>query len=266
MSVYAAERPELLDRALRSVLAGQTVRPAQLVLVEDGPLTEGLYGVIGRYRASFPGFVSLPLARNGGLGRALDAGLQACTHEWVARMDSDDISHPERFERQLRYLEAHPELDVLGCALSEFEVDPAVVRSVRACPAGVGEYIKFRSPLNHATVFFRRSSVLGAGGYVHCPYMEDYHLWIRMHAMGMRLSSMPDVLYLCKMDAGAVGRRGGMRYVRSEARIQRLLLRTGIISLPRYCVNMAVRCGGRVIPGGMRAFVYRNFLRKKAGR
>ena len=262
MSIYIKERATLLDRALRSILVDQTTKPSELVLVEDDPLTEELYRVIDKYKSIFPSFISVKLPANVGLGRALNAGLNRCRNEWVTRMDSDDISLPTRFEKQLEYIRAHPDIDVLGCALGEFETDEHIVMSVKACPASVDSYIKFRSPVNHPTVFFRKSSVLRAGSYQHCPFMEDYHLWIRMYAADMKITSMPDILYLFKMDRNTQKRRGGITYIKSELMIQKLLLDSGIISRFNYCTNIMLRCGGRLLPGSFRAFLYRFFFRQ----
>lgn len=263
MSVYIREQATLLDRALQSILVNQSVKPSELVLVEDGPLTDGLYHVIDKYKQIFPELVSVKLPQNGGLGNALNAGLKQCRYEWIARMDSDDISLPTRFEKQLEYLETHPDTDVLGCALGEFEDNEHKVMSIKACPVSVDSYIKFRSPVNHATVFFRKSSVLCAGGYQHCHFMEDYHLWIRMYAKGMKISSVPEVFYLCKMDHNTLKRRGGWKYVVSELEIQRLLLKKNIISPSRYFINILIRCGGKLIPGNIRSGLYKTFFRNR---
>ena len=263
MSVYIREQATLLDRALQSILVNQSVKPSELVLVEDGPLTEGLYHVIDKYKQIFPELVSVKLPQNGGLGNALNAGLKQCRYEWIARMDSDDISLPTRFEKQLEYLETHPDTDVLGCALGEFEDNEHKVMSIKACPVSVDSYIKFRSPVNHPTVFFRKSSVQSAGGYQHCHFMEDYHLWIRMYAMGMHITSLQDVLYLFKMDQNTLKRRGGWKYVISELEIQQLLRQQHIISPVRYVANISIRCGGKLIPGNIRSGLYKTFFRNR---
>ena len=143
MSIYIKERATLLDLSLLSILVDQTTKPSELVLVEDGPLTEELYRVIDKYKSIFPSFISVKLPANVGLGRALNAGLNRCRNEWVTRMDSDDISLPTRFEKQLEYIRAHPDIDVLGCALGEFETDEHIVMSVKACPASVLYKISF---------------------------------------------------------------------------------------------------------------------------
>ena len=263
MSVYIREQAALLDRALQSILVNQSVKPSELVLVEDGPLTDGLYHVIDKYKQIFPELVSVKLPQNGGLGNALNAGLKQCRYEWIARMDSDDISLPTRFEKQLEYLEMHPDTDVLGCALGEFEDNEHEVMSIKTCPVSVDSYIKFRSPVNHPTVFFRKSSVLSAGGYQHCHFMEDYHLWIRMYAMGMQITSLQDVLYLFKMDQNTLKRRGGWKYVISELEIQQLLRQQHIISPVRYVANISIRCGGKLIPGNIRSGLYKTFFRNR---
>lgn len=213
ISVYIQERADLLDRALRSILVDQTVKPTEVVLVEDGPLTPELYTVIEEYRQRFPVLVSVKLTQNEGLGKALNAGLKACRNEWIARMDSDDISLPGRFEQQLQYIVTHPDIDVLGCAIDEFTSDENMINATRLCPERVNSYIKFRSPVNHPTAFFRKSSVLKAGGYQHCLFMEDYHLWIRMYALGMKITSLQASLYRARMDMGTIRRRGGWKYM-----------------------------------------------------
>ena len=262
ISVYIQERADLLDRALRSILVDQTVKPTEVVLVEDGPLTPELYTVIEEYRQRFSVLVSVKLTQNQGLGKALNAGLKACRNEWIARMDSDDISLPGRFEQQLQYIVTHPDIDVLGCAIDEFTSDENTINATRLCPERVDSYIKFRSPVNHPTAFFRKSSVLKAGGYQHCLFMEDYHLWIRMYALGMKITSMQTSLYRARMDMGTIRRRGGWKYMPSEATIQSLLKRKHIISLPRFCLNMVIRCSARVIPSRLRAYIYKSLLRK----
>lgn len=94
------------------------------------------------------------------------------------------------------------------------------------------------------------------------PFMEDYHLWIRMYAADMKITSMPDILYLFKMDRNTQKRRGGITYIKSELMIQKLLLDSGIISRFNYCTNIMLRCGGRLLPGSFRAFLYRFFFRQ----
>lgn len=261
MSVYFREQAAYLDKALESVLINQTLKPSELILVADGQLTDELYNTIKKYKELFHDLKLIQLPRNVGLGKALNEGLKHCSYDWVARMDSDDISMPERFERQFEYVNAHPEIDVLGTALSEFENNPNEISAIKKCPSNIVSYIKFRSPLNHATVIYKKLAVLSAGGYEHCLYMEDYHLWIRMYAAGFMMTSLQDSLYLCKMDFDTFKRRGGKQYVKSEYKIQKLLLSSKIISFPQFIFNVAIRCSSRIIPNSLRAFFYKTCLR-----
>lgn len=262
MSVYYKEQTEYLDKALESILVNQTLKPSELVLVADGQLTNELYNTIDKYKELFHNLKLVQLSQNVGLGKALNEGLKHCSYEWVARMDSDDISMPDRFERQFEYVMLHPEIDVLGTALSEFENNPNKITTEKKCPENVDSYIKFRSPLNHPTIIYKKSAVVSSGGYIHCPFMEDYHLWIRMYAAGYQLTSLQESLYLFKMDSDTFQRRGGKQYVKSEYQIQRLLLSNRIISYPRFLLNVVIRCSARIIPNSLRAFIYRRFLRR----
>lgn len=261
MSVYYKEQAEYLDKALESILINQTLKPAELVLVADGQLTDELYSTINKYKKLFVALKLVQLPKNVGLGKALNEGLKNCSYEWVARMDSDDISMPNRFEKQLYHLENNPNIDVLGTALSEFENNPNEIKAIKKCPSNIDSYIKFRSPLNHPTVIYKKSSVLSVGGYTHCPFMEDYHLWIRMYTAGLTLTSLQESLYYFKMDSDTFQRRGGKQYVKSEYQIQKLLLSSKIISFPRFIFNVAIRCSSRLIPNSLRAFIYRTYLR-----
>ena len=115
MSVYKSEKPEFLAQALKSVWEEQTCKPAQIVLIEDGPLTAGLYTVIDRYKDILGDRMCICRNEtNQGLTKSLNIGLRQVTSELVARMDSDDRAAPRRFERQAAFLEQHPDVDIVG--------------------------------------------------------------------------------------------------------------------------------------------------------
>ena len=216
MSVYNKENPEYFRAALNSIFH-QTVPPTEVVLVCDGPLTAALDTVILEYedscskdtprstrtdmdnRVTPDGKLNMPgtvfrvvrLTENQGLGKALNEGLRHCTCEWIARMDTDDLAAPNRCERQLRYLERHPDVDALSGTIAEFQGDALDVqmaekavtsyKTVPQTPEEISGYIKQRNPINHPCVMFKKSSVELSGGYQPCPYFEDYDLWVRMY-------------------------------------------------------------------------------------
>ena len=137
MSVYAKDRPEYLDAAIAS-MAAQTVPFRDMVVVCDGPLTDGLDKVLDDWKWELDGRLTLHrLPENGGLGAALAAGLPLCRCDVVARMDADDVSRPDRCRILLGKMAADG-LDLVGGAIEEFDREPGDMGSVRAVPAREG--------------------------------------------------------------------------------------------------------------------------------
>ena len=173
-----------MDLALSSILKEQTLIPNEVVLVEDGPLNKELYEVVDKYKKAYPNILKVyPLEKNGGLGPALNYGLSKCSNELIARMDSDDVSCKDRFEKQISYLSNHPEISVLGGAISEFEEDPNVPVRLKAMPKSyeeVKKYARFRNPVNHVTSCFRKTDIESVGSYKDMFYLEDHYLWSRL--------------------------------------------------------------------------------------
>ena len=155
LSVYCKEKPNFLAQSLDSMF-NQSVAPEEVVIVEDGPLTEGLYSVLNKYSEMYPdSFKRAVNQTNMGLGKALNRGLAVCKNELIARMDTDDISKPERCEKQLQMFLENPDLDVVGTNIAEFIDNSKVVCSVREVPSvheEICEFLKKRCPFNHMTV------------------------------------------------------------------------------------------------------------------
>lgn len=264
MSLYHKERPEYLRQSLESVFT-QTARAREVVLVKDGPLTPELDAVVAEYAARYPELKIVALPVNSGLGIALDAGLRQCTHELVARMDTDDIAKPNRFERQLQTFEDFPDLDLVNTWIDEFEDDPAHTVSTRRLPEFPFElysYGRKRCPVNHPSVMFRRRSVLFAGSYRHCMMFEDYHLWVRLLLNGAKFYTIQESLLHFRASTDMYRRRGGLRYALSEVQLQRHMYRLGYIGLRRMAANIAVRFTTRMVPNSLRTFIYKRFLRR----
>src|SRR5690606_20686755 len=112
ISVYIREKPEYLNAAFESLLK-QTLKPDEIVLVKDGLLTEELNKIIDEFEAQFQSFVIIENKTNLGLSESLNRGLIACTNEYVARMDTDDICREDRFEKQIGFLTQHREIDIV---------------------------------------------------------------------------------------------------------------------------------------------------------
>ena len=121
MSVYKSDNPQYLDRSLQSVWTDQTLKPDQIVLIKDGPLDEKLDNTIDKWKQNLSDILCvISNSENIGLTKSLNKGLKVVTGDFIARMDSDDIAHPMRFERQVEYLTNHADVAVVGGSIQEF--------------------------------------------------------------------------------------------------------------------------------------------------
>lgn len=263
LSVYQKEQPIFLRQSLDSIF-NQTLLPDEVILVKDGPLTDVLDEVVEEYVLKYPTLKVVPLSENQGLGKALNEGLKHCSYELVARMDTDDIAKPERFRKQIEIFRQHPEIDVCGAWIDEFEGSIEYVKSIRKLPekdAEIRSYANGRSPMNHPVVMFRKSAVLAAGGYRHFSLFEDYYLWVRMLMNGSKFYNIQESLLFFRFSPDMFKRRGGWKYALDECRFQNLLRKIGFISMPLFFRNVMIRFGVRIIPNSWRTFIYKKMLR-----
>lgn len=264
LSLYHKEDPLFLRQCLDSIF-NQTLSSSEVVLVIDGPLTDDLESVVNEYQDKYSELKIVPLSKNMGLGKALNEGLKYCSFELVARMDTDDIARPDRFERQWRFFKEHPEYDVVGTWIDEFIDIPSNIVSVRKLPEKMGEikeYAKYRNPLNHGSVMFKKSKVLEVGSYQHFSLMEDYYLWIRMLLKGAVFYNIQESLVLFRSSKDMYNRRGGLRYALTEISFFRYLYSVHYINLFDLYKNVIVRFSMRVVPNRVRAWGYKFLLRK----
>lgn len=264
MSVYAREQSDYLKVALRSIFA-QTVLPTEIVLVKDGPLTQELDDVIADFCEKSDSIKVVKIAKNAGLGNALNVGLAACSNDLVARMDSDDLSFPKRFETQLQIFDEDPNVDVVGAWIDEFEKDTSNIVSTRKLPENhkdIFQYAKSRCPVNHPVVMFKKQSVLDAGGYQHFPLFEDYYLWVRMLMNGAKFYNIQESLLYFRCSPDMYKRRGGLKYAIDECRFQNTIQQMQFIN-PQTCLkNISIRFTTRILPNCLRTILYKKALRK----
>ncbi|ELQ6127162.1 glycosyltransferase [Cronobacter dublinensis] len=246
MSVYSKENPEFLNESLSSVYSS-SLQPAEVVLVEDGPLTESLDKIVNYYKAKH-GLVTVKLAQNSGLGVALNKGIEVCTHEIIARMDTDDICDHKRFEKQWSFMLSHPDTALLGGAIAEYNNDYSMQTGLRKVPTNNVDIVKMavsRNPFNHMTVMFKKSAVKACGGYQHHLYMEDYNLWLRFIAGGYEVANLPDVLVMVRAGNEMISRRRGGAYIKSEYNLMKLKNKLGIgskiITFSIFCLRALSR-------------------------
>lgn len=263
MCVYGGDDPSFFKAAVDSVI-DQTVMPDEIVLVVDGPVPEELNSVIQEYE-ELKFFKVIRLEKNLGHGDARRKSLENCTYELVALMDADDISRPDRFEKQLAAFERMPEASIVGGNIAEFIGDEGNVVGRRIVPAEhneIVEYMKKRCPFNQMTVMFRKSEVEAAGGYLDWYCDEDYYLWLRMFLNGAKFANLEDILVNVRVGEEMYKRRGGIKYFKSEAKLQKFMFRQGIIGVGTYVMNVAKRLILQVLmPNSLRGYIFKRFAR-----
>ena len=233
--VYNAEGT--LRAALDSILA-QTCSDWEYIICDDAS-TDGTAEILREYSSRDARFRVMRNDRNLGLAASLNRCITFVRGEYIARMDGDDISLPERFEKQLSYLQSHPETDAVGCWMKTFggEVD----ETVRKDEIPTKYLLPKEAPFHHATVMMKAETMKKLGGYKVAPSTlgtEDVELWNRFFAEGHTGYNIGEVLYHVRVDDGAIKRRKFSRYlryskiIREGVKMNRLPLRYNI-----YCLK-----------------------------
>lgn len=265
MSVYYKERAEFFDLSLESILVNQTLRPDEFILVCDGELTPELEAVIEKNKNLAPDVLQVHRKENGGLGKALNFGLQKCSHPLVARADSDDVCASDRFEKQVHFMVEHPEYAVTSGAIAEFAENPAETLRVKTnptTPEDAYEKCKVANPLNHMAVMFRKDVILELGSYQNVPLLEDYDLWTRTLLAGYKICNLPDVLVNARVGNGMVGRRSQPVQITGWMKINKNMLEHGMINRFTYVRNYILISGFVYMPSWIKNIAYSKLLRK----
>lgn len=265
LSVYEKENPIYLSLALNSIMM-QTLKPNEIVIVKDENLTVDLDRCIDEFQKQYPTIVKIVSFKiNRGLGLALRDGVLECTNEYIARMDTDDIAVATRFEVQLKYLEKHPDISLLGSWIKEFSTDVNNCDSITQLPCSYKDIKKFaekRNPFRHMTVIFKKSSVLSSGNYREFLWFEDYDLWVRMLLNGYKAENLPEFLVNVRATEDMFSRRGGWLYLKQEIKFQLNLLKIHFIDRKIFALNVFLRSFVRILPNNLRIVLYKEFLRK----
>ncbi len=266
MSVYKKEDPLFLQQAMNSMWE-QTIPTDDFVLVCDGPLTPELDKVIEEVQKRHTySFHVIRLSQNGGLGNALNKGMQHCRNELIARMDSDDISRPDRCEKQLKVFDNKPEIDICCGTIEEFFDTPKHIIARRVLPEKHEDILRFaknRNPFNHMAVMYKKEAVLMAGGYSSFYLLEDYYLWVRMLLRGSIGYNLQEPLVWVRTGTGMYKRRGGWDYARSQFKLFKFMRNHGMIGYTEYFSSCIIRGAVALVPNWFRRFIYEHALRKK---
>lgn len=267
LSVYKSEKATYLDRAIQSIWSDQSLKPDEIVLIEDGPLGGELLQVIQKWKGLLCNkLFIIKNEQNIGLTRSLNKGIQHIKTDCIARMDSDDISDPLRFERQIMFLEKHPDIDVLGGSLQEFnEVNSNL--NIRHYPLSselCTKYITKASPLAHPTVMMRRK-IFDSGIRYNEKYRtcQDIALWFQLVVNGYKFANLSDITIYFRREDTVFARRNTVERAWNEF----CIYTAGIYSLEgpftwKYVYPVARLCF-RLLPPSVGKWGYGSLLRKR---
>lgn len=263
MSVYKNDTPENVKLAIESLL-NQTLLPNQIVIIADGPISKNLKELLNEYENKdiFDIFFR---KENLGLGPTLNEGLNYCKYDYVARMDADDESLPNRFKVQIEFLERNLDVDCVGCNIIEYDENLKNKISSRNVPQfsdEISNFLKYRNPINHPTVIYKKEKVLDVNGYEDYPYFEDYYLWAKMIKNGCKFYNIQEYLYKFRGGPSMCKRRGGFKYVNKIIYFEKGLLKLNLISKTLFIKNILKRSFVALVPNSFRNKLYKKFLRK----
>lgn len=266
MSVYKNDIPKNVVIAVESVV-NQTLKPKQIVMIVDGPVPDELRNTLVDLEKKYDIYENVWLEKNLGTGGALKDNWRKCKYPYIAKMDSDDISLPERFEKEMKFLEEHPDVDVVGCLGQEFYDEPENLAGLKWVPQSHDEIVKFmkgRSPFCHQSIIMKREMLEKCGGYEPWYYAEDYYLFIRMYLAGAKFYNLQETLVYLRIDKKTFSRRHGLKYYQSIKGLLKYMKQHKMIGFAKYTKEKLVRFAGHVlVPRKLKNKMYRKFLRKK---
>lgn len=250
--VYYGDHPDFFHNALESIYAVQTLKPDQIVIVIDGPISEALEDIINTWVSKFNDLITIVrMPVNVGLGIALSKGLEACKYDLVARMDSDDLATKDRFEKQLCQFKNKENLTICGSNVHEFVSNKVEIYSSRIVPSDMDDIIRFakyRNPINHPTVMFNRLKIINIGGYLPMRGFEDYYLWVRCLLAGYTFYNIQENLVYMRGGPEQLTRRSGLTYVYDEIVFYITLKRVRFLTTYQFFIVILMRTSIRLLP------------------
>ncbi|MGG5343389.1 glycosyltransferase [Enterococcus sp. AZ192] len=264
MSVYKKEKPEYFTQTMESTLA-QSIQPDEILLVEDGPLTDELYEQIQHYRDRLAGQLTvISLEKNQGLGTALAIGVKNCRNDLIARMDTDDIMANTRLEIQYNTFLKNSELAIIGSNIIEFEdtIENELARkNMPLTNEEIRQFSKKRNPFNHMTVMYKKEAVIAVGNYLPLQGFEDYYLWVRLLKAGYEGQNLPEFLVYARTGNDMYNRRGGLKYLMPGLKARKRIYQEGLGSFTDFVSVSAIHVVICLMPVSLRGKIYSKALR-----
>lgn len=261
MPFYKGDKPQHLSDALASLFT-QKWRADEVVLIQDGPVTAEHLQVVEDWKVKMPEINHVVLEHNQGLSAALNAGIKAAKHDWLARMDADDFCEPDRFEAQLALIRTNPDLAILGSWITEFDDTMKQEIAVRKLPethAEILRYARWRCPFNHMTVMYRKSILQKLGAYKNYGAVgDDYELWARFLVNGFKSANIQRSLVKARTGTDFYNtRRRGWKYFKNEVREVNDLYKMKLINAPLWLFHVSIKAAVRFSPPFLVKLIYK---------
>jgi glycosyltransferase involved in cell wall biosynthesis len=245
MPLWYKEKPEFLRASIES-MAKQTIPPADFVLVRDHEIPSELTAVIEQSVGNVPvNYVDAYDLFGQGLGSILARGVEHCSYELIARMDSDDIAFPDRCEKQLALFHKNPDLAIAGGTIAEFSDNPEKITSYRILPEkheDIIRFAKYRNPFNHPSVMFRKSIILNTGNYdVSYKACEDYDLWFRVLMNGSEGYNIVEPILYFRAGENLIKHRGGEKNYQFNIKLKKKMRNTGFINRFDFLLSINIQ-------------------------
>lgn len=267
MAVYKNDRPEWFEQAVKSLL-NQTIKSNDIVVVRDGAIPDNLEKILESFEADYKQINVVRLDKNIGAGLARNEGVKCAKNEFVAIMDADDISLPNRFELQLAEFSCNSETVLVGGQISEFENTPENIVGYRKVPtefSAIQKFARYRSPINHVTIMFKKSAFLALGGYPKMTRAEDYYMVSSLLAKNYIISNIEQTIVNCRISSENIRRRKTWNNVRENIFSRWKIYKLGAISFINFCISSTAQLILFVIPVGLLSFFFSSVLRSKNG-
>jgi len=261
-SIYKFTKKNELKDSLESILS-QQYKPFKVVIVLDGFINNDVLVVLQDYSQKLP-IKTIAINQNVGLGKALREGLKHCISPIVLRFDSDDINRSDRALKQVKVIKEE-NIDICSSYTYDFIDNPKVPIRFKKLPLTnreIRKHIFIRNPINHPSVAFKRDKVISLdGGYRHCPFYEDYDLWIRAYSKNFVFKNLDEELVAMRID-NQILRRRGLKLLSGEFHILKTFANISLIYGLKFLPIFLLRIFIIMLPVKVLALIYRYILRK----
>lgn len=259
LSIYQKESANNLEDCFKSIYDNQIMKPDEIVLVEDGPLTKELYKKIEEWKIKLPNILKIvKIEKNRGLAHALNLGIKECSYELVARMDTDDVAYPDRFLHQVDFMIKNPSICVSSGIIEEYDIGLEKKLSQRILPKdhkSIYKFAKRRSPISHPACIYRKKIIIDAGGYPEI-YPEDYALWGLLLSKGHTFGNIEKTIL--KMRASeSIAHRRGINFLKGEIKTYLFFHRIGFLNTYETIQCIFLKSVVRLAPNYIKKLLYK---------